>query len=64
MRPMTNINEADKDILLEVDTLGNQVSDARARIGEVIFGQEKVIDFALTALLSGGHALFVGVPGL
>ncbi|MGB6440879.1 MAG: MoxR family ATPase, partial [Methyloceanibacter sp.] len=29
-----------------------------------IFGQERVIDLALITLLSGGHALLIGVPGL
>ncbi|MCZ8261698.1 MAG: MoxR family ATPase [Beijerinckiaceae bacterium] len=37
---------------------------ARAEIGKAIFGQERVIDEALVTVLSGGHALLVGVPGL
>jgi len=37
---------------------------ARAEIGKAIFGQEKVIEQALVTVLSGGHALLVGVPGL
>ncbi|MGB3456641.1 MAG: MoxR family ATPase [Litorimonas sp.] len=37
---------------------------ARAGIGEVIYGQDRVVDLAMTAILSGGHALLVGVPGL
>ncbi len=37
---------------------------ARTAIGAVIFGQEGVIDSALVTVLSGGHALLVGVPGL
>jgi MoxR-like ATPase len=37
---------------------------ARAEIGKAIFGQEQVIEQALVTLLSGGHALLVGVPGL
>jgi MoxR-like ATPase len=36
----------------------------RERIGEVIFGQREVIEQALITLLSGGHALLIGVPGL
>ena len=34
------------------------------RSATVIFGQEQVIDRALITILSGGHALLVGVPGL
>ncbi|MCZ8184656.1 MAG: MoxR family ATPase [Beijerinckiaceae bacterium] len=37
---------------------------ARAEIGKAIFGQERVIEEALVTVLSGGHALLVGVPGL
>jgi len=33
-------------------------------IGQVVVGQQDSIDMMLTALFSGGHALFVGVPGL
>ncbi|HYB55887.1 MAG TPA: MoxR family ATPase [Alphaproteobacteria bacterium] len=36
----------------------------RERLGQVIFGQQKVIDQTLITLLAGGHALLVGVPGL
>jgi MoxR-like ATPase len=42
----------------------DRVSAARAAIGSVIFGQEKVIEEALVTLISGGHGLLVGVPGL
>jgi MoxR-like ATPase len=37
---------------------------AKAAIGAVIFGQDKVVEQALITVLSGGHALLVGVPGL
>ena len=37
---------------------------ARAAIAEVIFGQETVVERALTTVLAGGHGLLVGVPGL
>ncbi len=33
-------------------------------IGQVIVGQRKVVELMLTALLSDGHCLFIGVPGL
>ncbi len=45
-----------------------RLRDARARIkaevGKVIIGQDRVIDELLIALLSNGHCLLVGVPGL
>ena len=40
------------------------VQAAKAAIGSVIFGQDTVIERALITVLSGGHALLVGVPGL
>jgi len=36
----------------------------RVEIGKVIVGHEEVIEGVLTALLSGGHVLLEGVPGL
>ncbi|MCA0406700.1 MAG: MoxR family ATPase [Proteobacteria bacterium] len=41
-----------------------KLATARTEIGRVIFGQEKVVEQALVTVLSGGHALLVGVPGL
>jgi MoxR-like ATPase len=42
----------------------DKVAAARAAIGMVIFGQERVVEEALVTLISGGHGLLVGVPGL
>ena len=45
-----------------------QLRDTRdriyAEIGKVIIGQKEVVEQLLVALLSGGHCLLVGVPGL
>ena len=48
----------------EVEALGHRATAARAEIGRVIFGQEDVVEQVLVTILSGGHALLVGVPGL
>lgn len=40
------------------------IASVRAEIGKVIFGQESVIEQTLLSILSSGHALLVGVPGL
>jgi len=42
----------------------NTLSKARAEIGKVIFGQNQVVDQTLISLISGGHVLLIGVPGL
>src|SRR5260221_5798468 len=52
------------DLVAEVEALGERLSLVRDRVGEVIFGQAEVIEQALITLLSGGHALLIGVPGL
>jgi MoxR-like ATPase len=51
-------------ILAEVEALGARVARVRSAIGRVIFGQDEVVDQTLITLLSGGHVLLVGVPGL
>ena len=42
----------------------DHIGRARAAIGDVIFGQEEVVEQALITILAGGHGLLVGVPGL
>ncbi|MGH7210131.1 MAG: AAA family ATPase, partial [Acetobacteraceae bacterium] len=54
----------DDRIVAEVEALVARVGRARAEIGRAIFGQQAVVDQVLITLLSGGHALLVGVPGL
>jgi MoxR-like ATPase len=51
-------------ILSEIEALGARIGRVRTAIGRVIFGQDEVVDQTLITLLSGGHALLVGVPGL
>lgn len=41
-----------------------KLETAKAGVGQVILGQDRVVGLAMTAILSGGHALLVGVPGL
>jgi MoxR-like ATPase len=53
-----------RDLVAEVEKLGERLQQVRERIGRVIFGQTQVIDNSLITLLGGGHALLIGVPGL
>ncbi len=56
---------SDPEVLVEeIDKLGAELTRAKAAIAERIIGQEEVVDLALAALLSGGHALLMGLPGL
>ena len=50
--------------LAEAEQLAEKLGRTRAAIGRVIFGQEAVIEQVAITLLSGGHVLLVGVPGL
>ena len=50
--------------LADIERLGGQLRVARDAIGKVIYGQQAVIDQTLVTLLSGGHLLLIGVPGL
>ena len=52
------------DILAAVEALGERIAAARRQIGRAIYGQQEVVDQTLITLLSGGHVLLVGVPGL
>src|SRR5690606_5141188 len=40
------------------------IATVRDAVGKVIFGQEGVVERTLVAIMAGGHALLVGVPGL
>src|SRR5207244_18573 len=51
-------------IVRAAETTAAHIRSAKAAIGGVIFGQERVVERALVTILSGGHALLVGVPGL
>jgi MoxR-like ATPase len=47
-----------------VDRLHDAYARLRREVGKVIVGQEAVVEGLMVALLSRGHVLLVGVPGL
>ena len=47
-----------------VDQLSAIKDQIYAEVGKVVIGQKQVVEELLIALLSGGHCLLVGVPGL
>ena len=49
---------------LDLDDLQRQMSQVRSQLKKVIVGQERMIDYLLVALLSNGHILLEGVPGI
>ena len=61
---MTTLASTETQLLERIDEIGAKIHDVREATAATIFGQELVIDLALITLLSGGHALLIGVPGL
>lgn len=53
-----------KNIEQDLSAAAAKLDKARKDIGRVVIGQEKVVDQTLITLISGGHVLLVGVPGL
>jgi MoxR-like ATPase len=58
------LESLDQMIVRAADETAAHARAARDAIGRVIFGQEAVVERALITILSGGHGLLVGVPGL
>ncbi len=52
------------DLVAAAEDAAARLEAARDAIRSVIFGQEAVIDQSLIGVLSGGHVLLVGLPGL
>ncbi|MFI5149054.1 MAG: AAA family ATPase [Bacteroidia bacterium] len=49
---------------LDLGFLSNSVARVKQEIGKVIIGQEETTELMLVGLLSGGHILLEGVPGI
>ncbi len=52
------------DLLGEIEGLGGRLLAAREAVAARIIGQDRVVELTLAAMLSGGHALLMGLPGL
>jgi MoxR-like ATPase len=53
-----------ENLVAEIENLGAQLAGAKESIATKIIGQREVVDLSLAAMLSGGHALLMGLPGL
>ena len=58
------LDEAELDAAAEAERAAGDLALVRAEIAKAVFGQDRVVEMALTAILAGGHALLVGAPGL
>ncbi|HRD76663.1 MAG TPA: MoxR family ATPase [Hyphomicrobiaceae bacterium] len=61
---MSTVTQTDDNIVERVEAAGERIHRVHKAVSAVIFGQDQVIERTLVTLLSGGHALLVGVPGL
>ena len=60
---MSNSISESNDVQL-VEQLNNKITEVKSEIAKVIVGQDEIINQLLISLLSRGHCLLVGVPGL
>ncbi len=58
------VETLDDMVVRAAETTAQQVRSAREVTSTVIFGQQDVIDRSMITVLSGGHGLLVGLPGL
>ncbi len=58
------IKQASDQAVADLEQMADRLAQVRKSVGEIIYGQDQVIDLTLTAILGGGHALLVGAPGL
>lgn len=51
-------------LVADIEILRGKLAEARTSIGKRFIGQSRVVDLTLTALICGGHAVLIGLPGL
>jgi MoxR-like ATPase len=52
------------DLVAQIEELAQKLGQARTSIARRFIGQDRVVDLTLTALICGGHAVLIGLPGL
>ncbi len=61
---MTATEAVQQDDVRQLERLAGAVTRLRGQVAQRIVGQDEVVEGILTAVLAGGHALLIGVPGL
>ena len=59
-----SVEKLEDGIVRSAEQVSSQIRAAKDAIASIIFGQDRVIENTLVTILSGGHALLIGVPGL
>jgi MoxR-like ATPase len=61
---MTATEAVQHDDVRQLERLAAAVTRLRGQVAQRIVGQDDIVEGILTAVLAGGHALLIGVPGL
>lgn len=64
MSNVSTVTPTDTEIVTRLEAAAERIGRAHKAAASVIFGQDVVIERTLITILSGGHALLIGVPGL
>ena len=64
MTEATKADLASAELEARAELARERLGTVTESLGEVIVGQERVVEQVLTALVAGGHVLLEGVPGL
>jgi MoxR-like ATPase len=64
MASSDGVEKLEDAVVRSAEQVAGQIRAAKEAISTVIFGQDRVIENTLVTILSGGHALLIGVPGL
>jgi MoxR-like ATPase len=52
------------ELVARIEGLADRLQAARGAVARRFIGQDRVVELALSAMLGGGHALLVGLPGM
>lgn len=64
MKEQNNMEETHFTPRTELTELKKSVENIKSEISKIIVGQERIIDMLIAAVLSDGHVLIEGVPGI
>ncbi len=58
------MSDESPEIVEEAEKAVEQLAAVKDEIAKAVFGQDRVVELSLAAVLAGGHALLIGAPGL
>lgn len=61
---MNDLNEAEFEVRNELTLLSEKVESVKAEIGKKLVGQKDMVELIIAGILSDGHLLIEGVPGV